>query len=108
MLLGSCRRLPPEEIHGTESRRPDRTTLEIQSEQASTGLTAPGPRTRLRQGFGAASQRTTTSGTMSDWDASRYHRVSEPQFDWGQRVIARLMPVAGERILDLGLRHGPA
>ena len=39
---------------------------------------------------------------MSDWDASRYHRVSEPQFDWGQRVIARLKPVAGERILDLG------
>ena len=38
----------------------------------------------------------------TDWDASRYHRVSEPQFDWGQRVIARLKPVAGERILDLG------
>src|SRR5215207_3106368 len=47
-----------------------------------------------------------TSRTMSDWDASRYHRVSEPQFDWGQRVIARLMPVAGERILDLGCGTG--
>jgi trans-aconitate 2-methyltransferase len=43
---------------------------------------------------------------MSDWDASRYHRVSGPQFDWGQRVIARLKPVQGERILDLGCGTG--
>jgi trans-aconitate 2-methyltransferase len=43
---------------------------------------------------------------MSDWDASRYHLVSEPQFDWGQRVIARLRPGAGERILDLGCGTG--
>lgn len=43
---------------------------------------------------------------MTDWDATRYHRVSEPQFDWGQRVIARLKPAAGERILDLGCGTG--
>jgi trans-aconitate methyltransferase len=43
---------------------------------------------------------------MTDWDASRYHRVSDPQFDWGQRVIARLRPAAGERILDLGCGTG--
>jgi trans-aconitate 2-methyltransferase len=44
--------------------------------------------------------------SMSDWDASRYHRISGPQFDWGQRVIARLRPLAGERILDLGCGTG--
>lgn len=43
---------------------------------------------------------------MSDWDGARYHRVSEPQFDWGQRVIARLRPRRGERILDLGCGTG--
>jgi trans-aconitate 2-methyltransferase len=43
---------------------------------------------------------------VSDWDATRYHRISEPQFDWGQRVIARLRPAGGERILDLGCGTG--
>jgi trans-aconitate 2-methyltransferase len=43
---------------------------------------------------------------MSDWDAARYHRISGPQFDWGQRVIGRLKPLAGERILDLGCGTG--
>ncbi|MGH9310772.1 MAG: class I SAM-dependent methyltransferase [Vicinamibacterales bacterium] len=43
---------------------------------------------------------------MSDWDAARYHRISAPQFDWGQRVLARLQPAEGERILDLGCGTG--
>jgi trans-aconitate 2-methyltransferase len=37
-----------------------------------------------------------------DWNASRYHAISDPQFEWGLRVLRRLAPRAGERILDLG------
>jgi trans-aconitate 2-methyltransferase len=41
-----------------------------------------------------------------DWDAERYHRLSEPQFAWGRQVLRRLAPKAGERILDLGCGTG--
>ena len=43
---------------------------------------------------------------MSDWDAARYHRLSEPQRTWGVRVLERLAPERGERILDLGCGTG--
>ena len=41
-----------------------------------------------------------------DWNASRYHAVSDPQFEWGRRVLQRLAPKPGERILDLGCGTG--
>jgi trans-aconitate 2-methyltransferase len=41
-----------------------------------------------------------------DWDAERYHRLSEPQFAWGRQVLKRLAPKPGERILDLGCGTG--
>jgi ubiquinone/menaquinone biosynthesis C-methylase UbiE len=41
-----------------------------------------------------------------DWDAARYDRVSDPQFEWGRAVIARLAPRPGERILDVGCGTG--
>jgi trans-aconitate 2-methyltransferase len=37
-----------------------------------------------------------------DWNAGRYHAISEPQVEWGRRVLQRLAPLSGERILDLG------
>jgi trans-aconitate 2-methyltransferase len=43
---------------------------------------------------------------VTDWDAARYDRVSNPQLEWGRRVTARLAPVPGERILDLGCGTG--
>jgi trans-aconitate 2-methyltransferase len=37
-----------------------------------------------------------------DWNAGRYHAISDPQLEWGRRVLQRLSPKPGERILDLG------
>lgn len=43
---------------------------------------------------------------MSDWDAAKYHRVSDPQLAWGRTVASRLELVPGERLLDLGCGTG--
>lgn len=43
---------------------------------------------------------------VADWDAGRYHRLSEPQVEWGRRVLVRLAARPGERILDLGCGTG--
>jgi trans-aconitate methyltransferase len=43
---------------------------------------------------------------MSDWDAARYHRLSEPQVAWGRQVLARVAIRPGSRVLDLGCGTG--
>jgi trans-aconitate 2-methyltransferase len=43
---------------------------------------------------------------MTDWDAERYHRLSNPQLGWGRHVLERLAPEPNERILDLGCGTG--
>ena len=43
---------------------------------------------------------------MSDWNAGVYHRVSDPQFEWGRRVLARLTLTGRERMADVGCGTG--
>ena len=43
---------------------------------------------------------------MSDWDAAKYHRISDPQLAWGRVVAERLAAAAGEWILDVGCGTG--
>ena len=43
---------------------------------------------------------------MSDWDAARYHRISDPQLAWGRAVATRLRLQPGERVLDIGCGTG--
>jgi trans-aconitate 2-methyltransferase len=40
------------------------------------------------------------------WDAATYHRVSGPQFEWGQRVLARLTLSGAETVMDAGCGTG--
>jgi trans-aconitate methyltransferase len=43
---------------------------------------------------------------MTDWDAAKYHRISDPQLAWGRAVAERLKPSPAERILDIGCGTG--
>ena len=47
-----------------------------------------------------------TEPSMGDWNAAQYHRLSDPQHGWGIRVLDRLAPRTGERILDIGCGTG--
>lgn len=42
----------------------------------------------------------------ADWDARAYHRVSDPQFSWGIRVLDRLALRGDERVADVGCGTG--
>lgn len=41
-----------------------------------------------------------------EWDADAYHRLSDPQFAWGLRVLERLPLRGDERLLDAGCGSG--
>lgn len=42
----------------------------------------------------------------SEWDARTYHRVSNPQFSWGLKVLNRLTLAGDETVLDAGCGSG--
>ncbi len=43
---------------------------------------------------------------MPDWNASVYHKVSDPQFEWGRRVLSSLELAGDERVADVGCGTG--
>jgi hypothetical protein len=43
---------------------------------------------------------------MGEWNADVYHRVSDPQAEWGRSVLARLPLQGDELVLDVGCGTG--
>jgi trans-aconitate 2-methyltransferase len=43
---------------------------------------------------------------VTEWDATAYHKVSGPQTNWGQQVLARLEVRGDERAIDAGCGSG--
>ena len=41
-----------------------------------------------------------------EWNAAEYHRLSAPQFQWGQRVLSQLHLRGDEHVLDAGCGTG--
>lgn len=46
------------------------------------------------------------SNNSREWNAAEYHRVSAPQFQWGQRVLSDLHLRGDECVLDAGCGTG--
>ncbi len=46
------------------------------------------------------------SPNSREWNAAEYHRVSAPQFQWGQRVLSALRLRGDESLLDAGCGTG--
>jgi trans-aconitate 2-methyltransferase len=49
---------------------------------------------------------TTPQQTSREWNAADYHRLSTPQFEWGQRVLNDLRLRGDECVLDAGCGTG--
>lgn len=43
---------------------------------------------------------------MTGWDAKAYHQISNPQFEWGKRVLERLTLRGDETVIDAGCGTG--
>ena len=47
-----------------------------------------------------------TSNEATYWDAATYHRVADPQFQWGRRLLEQLELRGDETIIDAGCGSG--
>jgi SAM-dependent methyltransferase len=47
-----------------------------------------------------------SSSNSREWNAAEYHRLSAPQFQWGQRVLSQLRLRGDECLLDAGCGTG--
>ena len=45
-------------------------------------------------------------GIDAEWDAGAYHRVADPQFEWGRRLLATLSLRGDETVIDAGCGTG--
>ena len=41
-----------------------------------------------------------------EWNSSQYHQLSDPQFQWGMKVLDRLQLHGDETVLDAGCGTG--
>jgi trans-aconitate methyltransferase len=48
----------------------------------------------------------TTSESAREWNSQAYHKVSNPQFEWGLKVLERLELRGDERVMDAGCGSG--
>jgi trans-aconitate methyltransferase len=44
--------------------------------------------------------------TTLEWDAATYHRISDPQFGWGSKLLDRIALRGDEAVLDVGCGSG--
>lgn len=47
-----------------------------------------------------------SSGTPREWNSRSYHRLSDPQYGWAQKVLERLRLRGDETVLDAGCGTG--
>ena len=43
---------------------------------------------------------------MTEWNAPEYHRLSNPQMDWGTRLLEQLPARETDTVLDAGCGSG--
>ena len=67
------------------------------SQQSATEAGMTNPRTP---------EDTRRASVPREWDACSYHAVSEPQFEWGKRVLASLELAGDESVVDAGCGTG--